>query len=413
MKKDNVWATTKLQLADLAKKISLDKFLLLRLSQMDRTVKVSLPMKMDEGALRVFTGYRSQHNNIRGPYKGGLRYHPKVSMDEVKALSFWMTVKNAVVDVPFGGAKGGIAVDPKKLSEKELEALTRLFIRRIADVIGPTIDVPAPDVNTNSKIMSWIADEYGSLAVVTGKPVEQGGIEGRTEATGLGGFFVLEKLVKKLKLKRPLTVAIQGFGNVGSHLAVLLHQNGYRVVGLSDSGGAIYDTSGKGFNIDRVLACKLERGLIANCYCVGTVCDLAKKKADGLISNEKLMELPVDILIPAALEGVITEKNAGKIRAKLILEMANGPTTPAASKILSKRGITVIPDVLANAGGVAVSFFEWRQNMTGKNLSKDEVLERLKKKMEKAVDEVLSVSKEYHVGLRDAAYILALKRLEK
>ncbi len=396
---------------------------------MDRTIKVTLPMKMDDGALAVFTGYRSQHNNIRGPYKGGLRFHPQVSMDEVKALSFWMTIKNAVVDVPFGGAKGGITVDPKKLSEKELEALTRLFTRRIADCIGPELDVPAPDVNTNSKIMSWIADEYEKklkgqksklkttegefLAVVTGKPVGQGGIEGRTEATGLGGFFVLEKLVKKLNLKKPLSVAIQGFGNVGSHLAVLLHQNGYRVVALSDSGGAIYDRSNKGFNIELVKACKLERGLIANCYCIGTVCDLAKKQADGLLSNEKLLELPVDILIPAALENVITENNAKKIKAKIILEMANGPTTPAASEILNKRGITVIPDVLANAGGVAVSFFEWRQNMTGTNLSKDEVFDLLKKKMETAVDEVLSASRKYSVSLRDAAYIVAIKRLEK
>lgn len=374
-----------------------------------RQIEVNIALKLDNGKVRLVRGYRVQHNNWLGPYKGGLRYHPQVDLKEINLLAYLMTIKNALIGVPFGGAKGGLQIDPKSLSKKELERLTRSFARALAPNIGPKIDVPAPDVNTNAQIMDWFADEYGDKAVVTGKSLKNGGSEGREEATGLGGFFVLEKLVEKLKLSKPLTVAIQGFGNVGSHLAGLL--TGYRIIALSDSKGAIADKKGRGFNIKLVLACKLEKGLIADCYCIGSVCDVAARGEK--ISNEELLELDVDILIPAALENVIHKKNAKNIKAKIILEMANGAITEEADKILQKRNVLVVPDVLCNSGGVTVSYFEWLQNMTNEHWSRDRVIADLKKYMEKAFEEVWKIYQQEKVSMRLAAYAIALQRLSR
>ncbi len=422
----NIFDAAITQLTTAAKYIDLPKGLLEKLEKPDRTIQLNVSFKKDDGTTGIISGFRVQHNNILGPYKGGLRFHPKVDMQEVQALAFWMMIKNAVVSVAFGGGKGGLEIDPKNLSETELQRLTREFAKLLSPNIGPEIDVPAPDVNTNAKIMDWIADEYvkqvKSLkfkvqsetdqlkAVVTGKSVGNGGSLGRDQATGLGGFFVLEKLVEKLNLKKPLTVAIQGFGNVGGNFAHILYKNGYKVVAVSDIKGGIYNTNGDGFNIDLVKKCREEKGFLAGCYCVGSVCDLARKY-DGIISNEELLELDVDILIPAAMENVITEKNAGKIKAKIVFEMANGPTSLKGDKILNKRKILTVPDVLANSGGVTVSYFEWYQNMHEENWSLEKVNSKLKEKMETAFEEVWKISKDKKVSLRIAAYILALKRL--
>ncbi len=400
-----------------AKIINLDKNLFNVLANPDRVIELNIPFKRDSGELDLIKGYRVQYNNFLGPYKGGLRFHSKVDMDEVKALGFWMMIKNALIGVPFGGGKGGLQIDPKNLSKAELERLTREFTRQLAPNIGEQIDVPAPDINTNSMIMDWIADEYSkvtgknSKAVVTGKSIDNGGSLGREEATGMGGFLVLEQLVKKLNLKKPLTVAVQGFGNVGSNIARILYLNGYKVVGVSDIKGGIYDAREEGFNIDLVKECRLEKGVLAGCYCVGSVCDLAKKYDEGIINNREILELPVDILIPAAMENVITKENAGKINAKIVFEMANGTTTPEADEIFNKKGIIVVPDVLANSGGVTVSYFEWYQNIHGEKWPLEKVNEKLKEKMEKAFEEVWKIHKDKKVTLRVAAYILALQRL--
>jgi glutamate dehydrogenase/leucine dehydrogenase len=310
MGNNNPWLRIRAHITKIAEQLSLDPLLLSHLLEPERTITVSLPFKKADGSVTVASGYRVQHNSILGPYKGGLRYHQKVSMDEVKAFALLMTIKNALVNVPLGGGKGGIAIDPKTLTEKELEALTRLFIKRLGTTIGPEVDIPAPDVNTNAKIMDWIADEYQKItgvhspAVVTGKTLANGGSEGRTEATGLGGSYVLLHLLKTLqKDPRTLTVAVQGFGNVGRFVASFLQKAGCKIVGLSDSKGGIYIPDGIG-DIDQVEKCKEEKGYLAGCYCVGSVCDIKYK--DHLkgqdITPEKLLELPVDIIVPAALE---------------------------------------------------------------------------------------------------------------
>jgi glutamate dehydrogenase (NADP+) len=330
-----------------------------------------------------------------------------------------MTMKNAVIDVPFGGGKGGITVDPKKLSEGELERLTRAFTRELGSNIGPDIDVPAPDVNTSGKIMQWIRDEYSkaagkdSPAVVTGKPLEYGGSKGRLEATGLGGFYALSEMLNILgHRRRDLSVAIQGFGNVGTFLAEYMKEAGFRVAALSDSKGGLYIPKGID-DLKAVIECKERSGKLAGCYCVGSVCDLSNMELLGGrdISPEEVLTLPVDIVAPSALENAITEKNAKDIQASIILEMANGPTTREADKILNAAGKTVIPDILANAGGVAVSYFEWHQNMYGESWEKADIFTKLREKMETAVQTVHAASKEYQVPLREAAYIVALKRL--
>lgn len=396
-----------MQLEKAHARLGLSPLLHARLSEPDRIVEVSLPIQMDNGEIHRFDGFRIQHNNILGPYKGGLRYHQNVDMDEVKALSFWMTMKNALVDVPFGGGKGGIAVNPKELSEGEIERLTREFARKLYPVLGPTLDVPAPDVNTNAQIMGWIRDEYEKIAgkstpaVITGKSVAEGGSEGRTEATGLGGSYVLDELLQLQGV--PLegkTVAIQGFGNVGSYLAEYLVQKGCKVVAISDSRGGIFHEAGIA-NIQELESYKKETGSLAGF--VGT----------KTISLDEILSHDVDILVPAALENAITLENVGSIKAKIILEMANGPTTSEADEILQSRKITVVPDILANAGGVVVSYFEWYQNMHDEKWTKSDVFMKLEEKMRLAARAVYTDAQEHGITLRDAAYTVALKSLAK
>lgn len=393
------------------------------LKQPQRIINVTIPVKMDDGKMRMFQGYRVQFNNARGPYKGGIRYHHNVSLDEVKALSFWMAMKCAVADLPLGGGKGGVIVDPKTLSVKELERLSRGYVRAIADIIGPAKDVPAPDVNTTGQIMGWMIDELIKLqpkklskkeemklrSTITGKLIKDGGSEGREEATGLGGLFVLQAMLSKMKqTNKKLTVAVQGFGNVGYNIAKFLYEHGFIVVAVSDSRGGIYVPEG----LDPVLTmeCKKKHGTLAGCYCSGSVCDMKKGKQ---ITNEMLLELPVDILVPSALESVITKDNAPKIKAKVILEMANGPTTPEADTIVYKRGIPVIPDILSNSGGVTVSAFEWEQNLKNQHWSKKAVNAKLKIKMEKAATDIWTTSKKIKADLRTAAFVVALGRILK
>lgn len=415
MTHNNPWIRTQEQLQKVVKFFPITPLLLTRLMEPDRIVTVSLPITLDDGQVTNFTGYRVEHNNILGAYKGGLRYHPNVNMDEVRALAFWMTMKCAVVDIPFGGGKGGITVDPKILSEAELKRLTELFTDRLAPVIGPTTDVPAPDVNTTPQIMSWIVDRYSkltgkeSLAVITGKPLDKGGSEGRTEATGFGGGYILQHALKKLgKTKPELTVAIQGFGNVGYHAALYLAQQGFKIVAVSDSKEGVYVADG--LNPEKTLECKKKTGMLSNCFCVGNICDTKNGKR---ITNEELLELDVDILIPAALENVIVAENANKIKAKVILELANGPITDEADAVLDKKGIPVIPDILANSGGVCTSYYEWYQNMHHEHWTKEQVLEKLKQQLTRVTDEVFTMQKKYDTNLRDAAYAVALNRLQK
>lgn len=373
----------------------------------DRVIEVSLPIRMDDGTIKVFIGYRAQYNNARGPYKGGLRFHPKVNADEVKTLAFWMTIKCAVADIPYGGGKGGIAVDTKVLSQGELERLTRALARKLAKFIGPQIDVPAPDVYTTPQIMAWFMDEYSKItgvdtpAVVTGKPIETGGSLGRDTATSLGGFFVFEQALAKEKIaKEKISVAVQGFGNVGMNFAVIAHEAGYKIAAVSDSKGGIYNE--KGLDLKEVLKHK---------KVTNSVMDFPGAKN---ITNEKLLELPVDVLVPAALENVIHEKNAGRIKAKVILEMANGPIAPEAEPKLYKKGALIVPDVLANAGGVTVSYFEWAQNIAGYYWSQSEVENKLKEKMDLAFEKVWeTMEKQGNRQMRDAAYIVAVERILK
>lgn len=373
----------------------------------DRVVEVSLPVLMDDGHIKVFDGYRVQYNNIRGPYKGGLRFHQQVNLDEVKALAFWMTIKCAVADIPYGGGKGGVAVDVKKLSEGELERLTRAYTRGFADFIGPLKDVPAPDVYTTPQIMAWIMDEYSHIkgenipAVVTGKPVEIGGSVGRETATSLGGFYVFEQILQKLKMKKSKTsLAVQGFGNVGMNFALIAYRAGYKIVAVSDSSGGIYD--GKGLKLEAVLEHKRATGRVVNF------------KGAQDISNEKLLELPVEVLAPAALENVINEKNAARVKAKIILELANGPTSPEAEIKLLKRGVLLAPDVLVNSGGVIVSYFEWVQNLRHFYWDKVKVEAHLKKQIDSAFDQVWqTMAKQKNSDMRTAAYMVAVERLVK
>ncbi len=410
-------AIKKLEKAAAAARLDPDTITLLK--HPNKEIEVDFPVEMEDGRLLFFKGFRVQYNNSLGLYKGGLRYHPEVDKEEIKALALWMSLKSALLSLPFGGAKGGVVVEPKSLSEIELERLTRAFTRALYSDIGPGIDIPAPDLNTNSKIMGWIFDEYSKKAghpvraVVTGKPLEIGGSKGRNVATGKGGFFVLEEALAKLNLRPPLTVAVQGFGNVGAEIALELYQAGFKVVAVSDSRGGIYLEDG--LDIEAVSECKKENSTVAGCYCVNSVCDIKNKDKFGgkEIGSETLLELPVDILIPAALENQINETNASKIKAKLILEMANGPTTSQADEILYQRGITVIPDILANGGGVTVSYFEYYQNVFEETWSEEKVLSQLKERMASAFEQVWELAKEKKINLRAAAYSVAVGRISQ
>ncbi len=414
-----------------------------RLLAPERVVEVTVPLLRDNGKHELYRGYRVQWNSARGPYKGGLRYHPQVDLHEASMLAMLMAVKCAVMDLPLGGGKGGVAVDPKKLSPKELERLTRNFARLMAPVIGPDKDIPAPDVNTNGQIMAWIVDEYSKVVgkptpgVVTGKRLEDGGIEGREEATGYGGFVALEAFRTSVKthnrvIKQPhnpvvglKTMVIQGCGNVGSWMAHFAHQSGYKVLAVSDSKSGIVDTTGEGLSPGELIELKKKHGSFAD---IVKSKEVNTGKRFALVSNEKLLEIPCDVLVPAALENQINKKNAGKIKTKVIVELANGGVDPSVDAVLSKRGIPVIPDVFANAGGVTVSCYEWQQNLAGTNRKRDEVLSELKSAMEKnfavIADRKTLRQAPLHEGRgsreqgkrltwREAAYWVALERIAK
>lgn len=396
-----------------------------RLLKHEKVLKTKLPGS--------FLAFRAQHNNARGPYKGGVRFHPEVTEDEVKALSFWMSIKCAVANIPFGGAKGGIIVDPKKLSEKELEEVCRNYVRAFYKHVGPNQDIPAPDVNTNPQIMAWMVDEYEKLvdrqspAAFTGKPLELGGSEGRDEATGYGGVIVLKALLTKLRnpnspnsanlpnlsnRNQDISIAIQGFGNVGYWFAHHADLAGLKVVAVSDSHGGVYVP--EGLNPELTLGCKKKSGQVAGCYCSGSVCDM---KQGHPITNEELLTLPVDILVPAALENALNSQNARKIKAKIVFEMANGPTSPNADDLLYNNGVLAIPDVLANAGGVTTSYFEWVQNRMGYYWTKEEVFQKLELKMKEAFESIWDnfyngYNDDHHkISFRESTYVLALRRI--
>ena len=402
--KNNPWLNAMTQLNNVAKLIKLDPEKLERLSQPDHCLMVSIPVRMDNDQIKVFTGYRSQHCNSRGPYKGGIRFSSETSDIEVRALATWMTWKCAVADIPFGGGKGGVTVDTKQLSVGELERLSRGYIRAIADLIGPTKDVPAPDMYTTPQIMAWMVDEYSQIvgeptpAVITGKPVTSGGSAGRTQATGQGGVYALEQLALKKNLTPAKTsVIVQGIGNVGYYFAKLASDLGYKIIGLSDSCSAVYNPSG--LSVEKVMAYKKENGSLAG-YPDATQ-----------LSNEELLVSQTDVLVPAAVENVITLDNASEVKAKFIIEMANGPITPEADKILVEREILSVPDVLANAGGVTVSYFEWYQNLHQETWSEERVLAELKPKMVKAFNDGWSAMEKYQTDFRTAIYALAVQKV--
>lgn len=372
----------------------------------ERTLEVSIPVKMDDGTTKVFTGYRSQHSTIMGPAKGGIRYHQSVNMDEVKTLAFWMTCKCAVANLPYGGGKGGIIVDPSKLSQAELERLTRGYIDRIAPIIGEKMDIPAPDMNTNAQIMGWMMDEYSKLkgqyepGFITGKPICIGGSLGRTAATGRGVMVAAGEAIKAMGIKpEEATCAVQGFGNVGSWTAKLIHDLGVKIVALSDVYGAI-------MNEDGLDPYEVEKHVQAT----GSVVNFPGSKA---ISNADLLAMEVTVLAPCAMELQITKDNAADVKAKIIVEGANGPTTPEADEILDKKGILVVPDILANGGGVTVSYFEWVQCLYRYFWTEEEVIDKQTQLMIGAFKQVYDTTKKYEVNMRTAAYIVALNRLDE
>jgi len=388
-----------------ARKINLDPFMWELLKAPFREIKVQMPLKMDDGTFQMFVGYRIQHSEARGPMKGGIRYHPEVNLGEVRALATIMTWKTALTDIPFGGAKGGIMCNPKEMSASELERLTRAFVARIEDNIGPNQDIPAPDVNTNPQVMAWIMDEYSrrhgyAPACVTGKPVELGGSLGRNEATGRGVTYLTTLALKDMGMEvAGRTVAIQGIGNVGGHAASLLAREGCKVVAVSDSRGGLYNPGG--LNLAKVNMHKEEAG------------SLEGFSGADYITNKELLELPCDVLIPAALEGVITGQNADGVKAKLLMEAANIPTAPEADDILQGKGVYIVPDLLANAGGVVVSYFEWTQNLQASYWEEDRVNRKLARIMLSSYEHVKEVAAQNKVSLRTAAYAIAIEKVAR
>lgn len=403
--KINSFEMAKRQVDIASKYLDLDPGSVEKLKNTKRELIVHFPVKMDGGTVRIFTGYRVQHNVSRGPAKGGIRYHPDVDLDEIRALSMWMTWKSAVVNIPFGGAKGGVQCNPKEMSLHEIEHLTRRFTWEISLMLGPEQDIPAPDVYTSPQVMAWIMDTYSILkgysvpGVVTGKPIELGGSLGRFEATGRGVVITSLEALKCLKMPMEgARVAIQGCGNVGGVAAMHFDRLGARVIAISDSQKGIYNE--KGLNVKRILEYKSKHQ-----------CFVCEEKEETEITNQQLLELDCDILVPAAIENQITEKNASRIKAKIITEGANGPTTPEADEILSDRGIFIVPDILANAGGVTVSYFEWVQNLQELIWSEEEVLERLTRIMQRSFKEVLDLSLSRKIPMRTAALVLGIGRV--
>jgi len=376
-----------------------------RLRQPDRDIKISIPIKMDDGSLKIFEGYRVEYNNTLGPYKGGIRYHPETEINEVKALAFWMVLKCAVAGIPMGGGKGGITVNPKELSKGELERLSRGWVQKLSDVLGPHKDVPAPDVNTTPEIMDWMSDEFEKItgdktrATFTGKPLGKGGSEGRGPATGLGGFYVFNSLRTQLNLGEKCKIAVQGFGNVGLNAAQILKEHGHTIIAISDSKGGIYNA--KGLDLDKLIEHKKATGFLSDFF------------ESTNLTNAELLETECDVLVPAAFENQITKDNASKVQAKVILELANGPVTPEADEILFKKGIQIIPDILANGGGVTVSYFEWDQNLKNEHWSEKQVFDKLLPLMNDAAQKVFQKAKESNTDLRRGAFILAFERIQE
>ena len=404
----NPFEMAKKQFDIVAEKMGLDENIRKYLKRIERSLIVSIPIIMDNGDLEVFEGYRVHHSTVRGPGKGGLRYSEGVFLDEVKALAMWMTWKNSLLNLPLGGAKGGVCVDPSKLSKKELERLTRRFTAEIINVIGPDIDIPAPDINTNPQIMAWIMDVYSMQkgksvpGVVTGKPIEIGGSVGRETATGRGLYFILQAICEKLDLDlKSLKIVIQGFGNVGGNIAKILYEEGAKVIAVSDISGGLFDE--EGLNIEKLLEWRDQNGLLKDFY----------ERDYFFVSNKELLEIECDVLIPASIENQITESNANNIKCKVILEGANGPTTPEADEILKRREIIVVPDILANAGGVCVSYFEYVQDLQSYFWKLDRINQELRNIMIEAFEKVYTLSKEKKVTLRIAAYMIAISRLSK
>lgn len=390
--------------------------LLARLQKPEKILEAKIPVKMDDGFEQKFQAWRVQHNSALGPYKGGIRYHPDSNLDEVSALASLMTWKTSLVGLPYGGGKGAIRVDPRKLSKKELEELSRGYIRAFWKNLGPERDVPAPDVNTNSQIMDWMTDEYAKLvghwepAAFTGKSVEKGGLQGREVATGFGGFVILREYLYRSPLGSTpnSSVAIQGFGNVGSNIAKLLFGAGFKIIAISDSKGALYEEGG--IDIDRVIDVKEKTGIVDRDKCYGVS---SHQNSCRHFTNEELLELPVDILIPAALEDQITERNAEKIKAKIILEMANGPITAEADSVLEKMGIEIIPDILANSGGVAGSYLEWVQSKKQEYWSEKEILQKIDEQLSGAFKSVTETKGQFQVSWRIASFVQAVSRVAR
>ena len=398
-----------------AEEVEIRGDVIVALSQPDAVLMASLRVHMDDGSIRYFPAWRCRYNSARGPTKGGIRYHPHTNLDEVKALALWMTIKCAVVGIPYGGGKGGVRVDPKQLSGLELERLSRAYIRAMYDFVGPEKDIPAPDVYTNDRVMGWMAHEYSAIsrkkvpAAVTGKPIPLGGTLGRTEATGRGAFYCIRELSRARGLKpKDTRVAVQGFGNAGYHLAHLLRMAGYKVVAVSDSRGGIYNEDG--LDVEFLKEHKRALGSLNAVYEEKNLGDGGSTKK---ITNEELLALEVDVLAPAALDGVITEENVDDIKAPAIVEVANGPIHSEADLVLEKRGVCIVPDVLASAGGVTVSYFEWIQNLSGDVWTREEVNQRLEKIMTDAFHRIWESAHARDLSLRDAAYALGLSRIQE
>jgi len=404
MEEKNPFEIAKQQIDLAAAKLNLDKNITEWIKTPRRELTVNFPVKMDDGSIKIFTGYRVQHNIARGPCKGGIRYHPKVTLDEVRALATWMTMKCAVLNLPFGGAKGGVVCNPKEMSQGEIERLTRRYTSEISIIVGPDKDIPAPDVYTNQQTMAWIMDTYSmskgysTLAVVTGKPLCIGGSLGRNKATAQGCVFTVREAAKKLNVNlKKATGVVQGYGNVGSIAAILLHELGVKILAVSDSKGGIYNEDG--LDPSKVLEHKKKTGSVVN------------YPGSKNVTNEELLELKCDILVPAALENVITKKNAHNIKAKIIAEAANGPTTPKADEILDEKEVFVVPDILANAGGVTVSYFEWVQDLQAHFWTEEEVDCKLESCMVESFNCVYEIHERENVNMRMAAYMLALQRV--